>query len=156
MDAVVVEAREQARAERHLYALLVLDGLEIPWRAMRGDFDRVDELIAHMASIHERIGVPQSGDALVGALLMDLCGAAARGAAVASWPGSRGHGDAGARPVCRPSCAGSGGSTRPGVAAAHPTSTSSPTGGSRRWLSMAAEAAMYTGRTDLAATPTRR
>ena len=40
--------------------------------AMRDEFDRVHELTAHMVSIHERIGVPQSGDALVGAFLMDM------------------------------------------------------------------------------------
>ena len=65
-------ARQQASAERHLYALLVLDGLEIPWLAMRGDFARVDELLGDMASIHERTSVPQSGDALMGAMLMKI------------------------------------------------------------------------------------
>ena len=39
---------------------------------MRDEFDRVHELTTHMVSIHERIGVPQSGDALVGAFLMDM------------------------------------------------------------------------------------
>ncbi len=72
MDELVASAREQAVKVRHLFALLVLDGLEIPWRAMQNDFLRVDELIADMASLHERTSVPQSGDALMGALLMRI------------------------------------------------------------------------------------
>jgi len=72
LEVVVGEAREQALAERHLYALLFLDGLEIPWAAMRGDFDRVDELIASMAALHERSSIDQSADALMGALLMRM------------------------------------------------------------------------------------
>ena len=72
MDRLVGLARQQASAERHLYALLVLDGLEIPWLAMRGDFARVDELLGDMTSIHERTSVPQSGDALMGALWMKI------------------------------------------------------------------------------------
>ena len=72
LDEMVARAREQALGERHLYALLVLDGLEIPWEAMRGNFERVDELLADMASIHERTSVPQSGDALMGAILMQI------------------------------------------------------------------------------------
>jgi DNA-binding SARP family transcriptional activator len=72
MDELVIQAREQASAERHLYALLVLDGLEIPWQAMRGNFTRLDELIADLSSVHERTSVPQSGDALMGALLMKI------------------------------------------------------------------------------------
>ncbi len=70
MDELVIRAREQATAERHLYALLVLDGLEIPWQAMRGDYERLDELVMDMTSIHYRTSVPQSGDALMGAILM--------------------------------------------------------------------------------------
>jgi hypothetical protein len=69
---LVDKAREQAVAERHLFAQLVLDGLEIPWRAMRDEFDVVDTLLADMASLHERTEVQQSGDALMGALLMKL------------------------------------------------------------------------------------
>ena len=72
MYPLIDEAREVATRERLLFAQLFLDGLEIPWRAMRDEFDRVHELTTHMVSIHERIGVPQSGDALVGAFLMDL------------------------------------------------------------------------------------
>ena len=72
MYALIDEAREQATQQRQLFAQLFLDGLEIPWRAMRDEFDRVHELTAQMVSFHERIGVPASGDALVGAFLMDL------------------------------------------------------------------------------------
>ena len=69
---LISEARELATRNRLLFAQLFLDGLEIPWRATRDAFDEVHALTAHMASIHERIDVPQSGDALVGAFLMDL------------------------------------------------------------------------------------
>ncbi len=72
MYPLIDEAREVATKERLLFAQLFLDGLEIAWRAMRDEFPVMQELTAHMLSIHERIGVPQSGDALVGALLMDL------------------------------------------------------------------------------------
>ena len=72
MYELTAQAREQATQERHLYAVLVLDGLEIPWVAMRGDVARLDELIADMVSVHERISVPQSGDALMGAFLMRI------------------------------------------------------------------------------------
>lgn len=72
MYPLIDEAREIATRERLLFAQLFLDGLEIAWRAMRDEFDRVQELTTHMVSIHERIGVPQSGDALIGAFLMDL------------------------------------------------------------------------------------
>jgi hypothetical protein len=68
----LAEAREQAEKERQLFAQLFLDGLEIPWRAMRDEFDAVHTLTAHMVTMHERTGVPQTGDALVGAFLMDL------------------------------------------------------------------------------------
>ena len=69
---LVARARRQAVAERHLYGLLVLDGLEIPWHAMRGNLARVEELIAEMTLLHERTSLMQSGDAVMGALLMRI------------------------------------------------------------------------------------
>ena len=72
LDDLVARARSQALAERHLYGLLVLDGLEIPWQAMRGNVARVDELIAEMTVLHERTSLMQSGDAVMGALLMKI------------------------------------------------------------------------------------
>lgn len=69
---LLARARDQARQERHLFALLVLDGLEISWRAMRGELDLVDVLLADMAALHERMEVEQSGDALTGAVLMKM------------------------------------------------------------------------------------
>ncbi len=69
---LMAEARELATRHRLLFTQLFLDGLEIPWRATRNEFDQVQVLTAHMVSIHERTDVPQSGDALVGAFLMDL------------------------------------------------------------------------------------
>ena len=68
----VERARAQALEEHHLFALLVLDGLEISWRAMRDEFDAVDVLLADMSAQHERISVEQSGDALMGAVLMKM------------------------------------------------------------------------------------
>jgi hypothetical protein len=72
MYPLIDQARATATQQRQLFAQLFLDGLEIPWRAMRDEFDRVHELTAEMISLHERIGVPASGDALVGAFLMDM------------------------------------------------------------------------------------
>lgn len=72
LEPLLAEARAQAREERHLFALLVLDGLEIPWRAMRGEHDEVDALLADMSALHEQISVPQSADAVLGAMLMKL------------------------------------------------------------------------------------
>lgn len=69
---LIEEARAQATQERQLFAQMFLDGLEIPWRAMRGELDRAQLLTADMTALAERIGVPQAGDALVGAILMDL------------------------------------------------------------------------------------
>ena len=72
LDDLMARARSQAVAERHLYGLLVLDGLETPWQAMRGNFARVDELVAEMTLLHERTSLTQSGDAVMGALLMKI------------------------------------------------------------------------------------
>jgi DNA-binding SARP family transcriptional activator len=69
---LVSRAREQAQEQRHLFAHLVLDGLEISWRAMRGELDLVDVLLGDMAALHERLEVEQSGDALIGAVLMKM------------------------------------------------------------------------------------
>ncbi len=78
LEGAVAVAREQAVRERHLYAQLFLDGLQIPWSAMRDEFAHVDELLADMTRLHERISVPQSGDALMGAMLMRMMWAGQR------------------------------------------------------------------------------
>ena len=72
MYPLIDEARDLAVQQRQLFAQLFINGLEIPWLAMRDEFDRVHALTADMVSLHERIGVPASGDALVGAFLMDM------------------------------------------------------------------------------------
>ena len=72
LEELIAEARAQAVSERHLFALMVLDGLEIPWHAMRAEFDQVEALIADMTALHERMAVEQSGDALMGAVLMRM------------------------------------------------------------------------------------
>ena len=68
----IARARTQAEKVHHQFAELVLDGLEISWRAMRDEFDAVEALIAHMAGLHEQISVQQSSDALMGAVLMKM------------------------------------------------------------------------------------
>lgn len=61
-----------AEQEHHLYAELFLAGFEVPWLAMRGDFERADELLARMAVLDQRMSVLQSRDGLMGALAMRL------------------------------------------------------------------------------------
>lgn len=68
----VAAARARAVEERQLLAQLFLDGLEIPWCAMRGEMELARTLTDRMASTAERIGVPQAGDAVTGAFLMQL------------------------------------------------------------------------------------
>lgn len=69
---LVEETRSSAVAVRQLFVCLFVDGLEIPWRAMRGELEAVRSLTADMVAMAERTGVPQAGDALVGAFLMEL------------------------------------------------------------------------------------
>jgi DNA-binding SARP family transcriptional activator len=67
--ACVTAARETAEEQRNLYALVVLDSLEIPWCAMRGQFERAGDLLEHMQALGERMGLSQQTDAVRGALL---------------------------------------------------------------------------------------
>ncbi len=69
---LVGSARARATRERQLFAQMFLDGLEVPWRAMRGEREQMQGVLADMVAMAERIGVPQAGDALLGAFLMDL------------------------------------------------------------------------------------
>ena len=55
-----------------LYALVVLDSLEIPWLAMRGEHERAAELTAHLAETGTRMGLSQQDDAVAGAVLSTL------------------------------------------------------------------------------------
>ncbi|MFL6081225.1 MAG: BTAD domain-containing putative transcriptional regulator [Ornithinibacter sp.] len=72
LDDLLRRGRQQAEQHRHLYAQLVLDNLEIPWLAMRGDFDRVDLLIADIVRLGERMSLGHFDDALNGALAMRM------------------------------------------------------------------------------------
>jgi hypothetical protein len=72
MEETSALAREHAEKLRHLYAILVLDNLEMAWTTLRGDFERVEVLVAHMRSVGERMGLAQYNDALAGALLVPL------------------------------------------------------------------------------------
>lgn len=66
-ESLAVAARANAEAQRNVYALVVLDSLEIPWHAMRGEFDRALELFAHLQALGEKMGLAQQGDAVRGA-----------------------------------------------------------------------------------------
>jgi hypothetical protein len=67
--ACVAAARAGAEEQRNLYAQVVLDSLEIPWCAMRGEFERAGELLEHLQTLGERMGLYQQTDAVRGALL---------------------------------------------------------------------------------------
>jgi DNA-binding SARP family transcriptional activator len=67
--AQVEAARRLAEEHRNLYSLVVLDSLEIPWCAMRGEFERAGKLLEHMQAVGERMGLSQQTDAVRGALL---------------------------------------------------------------------------------------
>ena len=67
MDALTAEARRGAEAQRNLYALVVLDSLEIPWLAMRGEHERAEAMMTHLDETGQKMGLAQQGDALLGA-----------------------------------------------------------------------------------------
>lgn len=66
-DELRAVARANAEAQRNLYALVMLDSLEIPWHAMRGEFARAEELMGHLAAVGDRMCLAQQGDAVAGA-----------------------------------------------------------------------------------------
>jgi hypothetical protein len=72
MEAELARAREQARRVRNLYCDLVLDCLEVPWRAMRGDDDEVARMIEHLLELGQVTVIPQFEEAFAGALMMQL------------------------------------------------------------------------------------
>ena len=55
-----------------MYKRQVLDSLEIPWLAMRGEHQRAAELTAHLAETGTRMGLSQQDDAVAGAVLSTL------------------------------------------------------------------------------------
>jgi hypothetical protein len=70
MWAAIDVARAEARRLRIPFGEVVLDGLELPWRAMAGEFDIAEELLSDIARRAGEISVEQSGDAVGGALLI--------------------------------------------------------------------------------------
>jgi DNA-binding SARP family transcriptional activator len=67
MESLAAAARARAEEQRNLYALVVLDSLQIPWLAMRGEHKRADEMLAHLEATGSRMGLAQQGDAVAGA-----------------------------------------------------------------------------------------
>ncbi len=67
--AVAMQARHLAEAQRHFYAQMVLDTLEIPWLAMAGRHQAAGEMVDHLSSLGERLTLAQYEDALGGARL---------------------------------------------------------------------------------------
>ncbi|GAA3614221.1 BTAD domain-containing putative transcriptional regulator [Microlunatus ginsengisoli] len=63
-------ARAEARRLRVPFGEVVLDGLELPWRAMRGEFDLAEALLNDIARRAAVISVEQSGDAVGGAMVI--------------------------------------------------------------------------------------
>ncbi|WP_345525536.1 BTAD domain-containing putative transcriptional regulator [Nocardioides endophyticus] len=72
LEESLVEGRAEADRIRHVYALLVLDSIEISWSAMRGQFEVVDKLVADMAAIGEVVTIPGSEESIAGAMMMQV------------------------------------------------------------------------------------
>lgn len=72
IEPLLADARRLADRERHVYAQLVLDAFEVPWLCLRDDFDAADERLASMLRLHERMSLSQSEDALRGAVAMRM------------------------------------------------------------------------------------
>jgi DNA-binding SARP family transcriptional activator len=66
------EARREAERIHHLYALLVLDSLDVGWLALRGEFDQVEVLVAHMVGISHVVSITGTDEAIAGALTMQM------------------------------------------------------------------------------------
>ncbi len=64
MTQAINEARTQADRQRDLYSHLVLDTLEAPWLAMRGDPDGEAALVEHIVVLGQRLALPQYETAL--------------------------------------------------------------------------------------------
>ncbi|GAA4720078.1 BTAD domain-containing putative transcriptional regulator [Nocardioides conyzicola] len=72
LEESLAECRPVAERIRHLYALLVLDSLEVSWSAMRGEFEVVDTLVADMVEIGEVVTIPGSDESIAGAMMMQV------------------------------------------------------------------------------------
>jgi hypothetical protein len=71
-EHLVATVRPVAEEQRNLYALVVLASLEIPWCAMRGEFERAGELLTQLQAVGERMGLAQQSDAVRGGFLAIL------------------------------------------------------------------------------------
>lgn len=69
MEQLSAEARLRAERYRQLYSLIVLDSLEVPWVAMRGEWEEAERLTRHLAATGEKMALAQYGDAIAGAML---------------------------------------------------------------------------------------
>ena len=69
METLATVARRRAEAQRNLYALVVLDTLEVSWLSMRGEFERATEAAAHLQATGDKMGLAQQDDAVAGAVL---------------------------------------------------------------------------------------
>ncbi len=72
MWSLQTEVHERAERLRLPYALLVLDNLAIAWKAMAGEFDECERLLGELHRLAAQLSLPQSEDALAGALLVVL------------------------------------------------------------------------------------
>ena len=67
LESLVATARAGAEETRNLYALVVLDSLEIPWHAVRGESEQAGRLLDHLQEVGARMGLAQHGQAAAGA-----------------------------------------------------------------------------------------
>ncbi|SKB07358.1 Transcriptional regulatory protein, C terminal [Aeromicrobium choanae] len=70
MREVIAPARVEADRLRLAYAQLVLDGLEIPWLAMAGEFEACAAALERMRRLERTVTLPQSDVAILGAELV--------------------------------------------------------------------------------------
>lgn len=70
MWETAAEARAEAQRLRIGFGEAMVDGLEVPWRAMAGDFDRAEELISHTRELSRRLSHGAVDEAVIGSLLV--------------------------------------------------------------------------------------
>jgi hypothetical protein len=54
------------------YGLIVIEGLELPWRAMAGRFEECQEQLQRIERLDAQMSLEQSGDAVAGAMIAVL------------------------------------------------------------------------------------
>ena len=70
MWQAVEEARAKAEALRHVYTLLVLDSMVVPWLCMRGEFAEAEAKIAHTIDLATQSSLVHADDAIQGNFLV--------------------------------------------------------------------------------------